>query len=111
MIRVDINDRTVPKAFRKKAKQISRLLANNDIAKLKELRDSSKTFGIYIYHHSQGTDSYFDDIAGKYLTWDQVVARDAEKLNNGEHFATVVIPYKAGIIFIKGSLSPNPSLN
>lgn len=111
MIPVNINDRTVPRAFKKKVKQISRLLANKDVAKLKKLRDGSKNFGIYIYHHSQGTDSYFNDITGKYLSWDEVVSIDKDKLNKGEHFATVVIPYRAGIVFYRSSLSPNPSLN
>jgi hypothetical protein len=111
MIPVSINDKSVSKVFRKKAKLIGELWANGKIDKLQELRDNSRNFGIYIYHHSQGTDSYYHDINGKYYTWAQVEVMDAKRLNNGEHFSTVVIPYKADIHFRKSSLSPNPSLN
>lgn len=111
MIQVSMSNKKVPKAFKKKARLIAELWASNKIEKLRELRDSSTNFKIYIYHHSEGTDSYYDDITGKYFTWERVSAMDSAKLENGEHFATVVIPYRAGIIFTKSSLLSNPSLN
>lgn len=111
MIPVSIKDKNVPKVFRKRAKLISELWAKGKFDKLRELRDSSRNFGIYIYHHSQGTDSYFHDAEGRYYTWAQIEAMDAQRLNNGDMFSTVIIPYKAGIYFTKGSLAPNHSLN
>jgi hypothetical protein len=111
VIPVSINDKSVPKVIRRKAKLIAKLWANNKIDKLRQLRESSKNFSIYIYHHSQGTDSYFDDIEGRYYTWAQIEAMDAHKLDAGEMFSTVVIPYKPGFFFSKSSLQPNPSLN
>ncbi|MGN7203937.1 hypothetical protein ACTHQF_06655 [Pedobacter sp. SAFR-022] len=111
MIPVSINDKSVPKVIRKKAKLIAELWKKNKIDKLRELRESSKNFGIHIYHHSQGTDSYYHDTEGRYYAWAQIEAMDLLRLNNGEHFSTVVIPYKAGIHFIKSSLAPNPILN
>jgi hypothetical protein len=110
-IPVNINDTKVPKIFRKKAKLIAELWANNKIDKLRELRDNSISFGIYIYHHSHGTDSYYHDTEGRYYTWAQVESMDADRLDKGEHFSTVIIPYKAGIHFTKSSLAPNIILN
>jgi hypothetical protein len=111
MIPVTIDDNKVPKVFRRKAKLIAELWANNKIDELRKLRDNSPNFRIHIYHHSHGTDSYFHDIEGRYYTWAQVEEMDARRLNNGKHFSTVVIPYASGICFKKGSLSPDPSLN
>ena len=110
-IPISINDKSVPKVIRKKAKLIAELWTKGKFDKLRELRDSSLNFRIYIYHHSQGTDSYFDDIEGRYYTWAQVEAMDSIRLDAGQHFSTVVIPYKAGVIFHKSSLLKNPSLN
>ena len=111
MIQVSINDKSIPKVFRKRAKLIGELWANGKFDKLRKLRDTSNNFGIHIYHHSQGTDSYYHDTEGRYYTWAEVEAMDARRLDNGEMFSTVVIPYKAGIHFTKGSMAPNPSLN
>jgi hypothetical protein len=103
MIPLSINDKSVPKVFRKRAKLVGELWAKRKIDKLRELRDSSRNFGIYIYHHSQGTDSYFHDIEGRYYTWGQIEAIDSQRLNNGEMFSTVVIPYKPGVMFVSNS--------
>jgi hypothetical protein len=110
-IPISINDKSVPKVIRRKAKLIAELWAKGKFDKLRALRDSSRSFDIQIYHHSQGTDSYYHDTEGRYYTWAQIEAMDARRLDAGEHFSTVVIPYKAGIHFTKSSLAPNPSLN
>lgn len=111
MIPISINDKSVPKVIRRKAKLIAELWTKGKFDKLRELRDSSKNFGIHIYHHSQGTDSYYHDTEGRYYTWAQIEAMDLQRLNNGEHFSTVVIPHKAGYFFHRSSLAPDPSLN
>lgn len=111
MIPISINDPSVPKVFRKKAKLVGKLLSKHDLDGLRKLRDTSLSFGVEIYHHSAGTDSYYNDIDGKYYTWAQVEARSSTKLEKGEHFATAVIPYRSGIHFTKSSLAPDISLN
>ena len=108
---IRLNDPGVPKVFRKKAKLVMRLLAANNIDGLRKLRDTSSSFGVELYFHSQGTDSYFYDGDGKYYTWKQVEARAAAKLDNGDHFATAVIPFKSGVYFTKSSIAPDISLN
>ena len=106
-----INISQVPKVMRKKAKLIRKLWQDFNIIKLREVRDSTTSMKINIYHHSFGTDSYYHDIDGTYNTWDQLHARYTDLIDKGENAITIVMPYRAGILFYKSSLSPNPSLN
>ena len=108
---VKININQVPKVIRSKAKLVRKLWQEFNVIKLRELRDSSNTVEINIYHHSFGMDSYYHDVEGRYYTWAQLNSIAAAKMENGKTVLTVVMPYKSGIVFHKSSLAPHPSLN
>lgn len=109
--KISINDPSLPKFIRKQAKLVSELVEKGKIEKLRALRDKAGRIKINIYHHSAGTDSYYDDIEGKYYSWAEVETIANIIIERGEHLSTVVIPYKSGVVFYKSSLQPNPSLN
>jgi len=111
MIPISINDPKVPKDFRKHARQLAALCANLNIEKLRAFRERSKRYKVDIYHHSEGTDSYFHDVEGRYYTWSEVEAIDSLRMARGERFSTIVLPYRAGIVFTKSSILKDPSLN
>jgi len=108
---LQININQAPKVIRKKAKQVLKLWKEFNVIKLRELRDSSTTVEINIYHHSMGTDSYFHDLGGKYYSWEKIESITAAKMESGKTVLTVVMPYKSGMLFHKSSLAPHPSLN
>jgi hypothetical protein len=101
----------LPKPLRKKAKQVLKLWSAGKLHDLRALRDSTQNLQIQIYHHSQGTDSYFHDIEGRYYTWSEVESSPRAKTEAGEHLMCVVMEYKPGRTFIRGSLTPSPILN
>ncbi|TKC01230.1 hypothetical protein [Pedobacter cryotolerans] len=84
------------------SKLVTKLWSEGNIVKLREIRDSKCNLKLRIYHHSQGTDSYYCDLSSKYLTWAEVDDLAAKSLANGEKSMTIVIPYKAGIFFTRG---------
>jgi len=108
---ISINHPDVPKPLRNKAKLVRKLWKNFNVIKLREVRDSSKSAEINIYHHSFGTDSYYHDLEGKIYTWEQIQESTNIKMDAGLVVMTVVMPYRAGIVFYKSSIAPHPSLN
>lgn len=100
---ISINDPKVPKYFRKMSKLILKLWAERNIEKLREIRDSKTNIKLRIYHHSEGTDSYFCDKRSRYFTWAQVDQEVNDETSKGEYTMTVVMPYKANIMFTRGS--------
>jgi len=88
-----------------------KLWSSGKLQELRALRDSTQNLQIQIYHHSQGTDSYFHDIEGRYYTWSDVESTTRAKTEAGEHLMCVVMEYKPGRIFIRSTLMPSPNLN
>lgn len=101
---IKINGKEVPKVIRKKARRIVALHERKDIPGLRALRDSSTNFEIIIYHHSQGTDSYYHDTERRYYSWAEIEQMTDSKLKEHKYFAVVVIEYKPGILFVKRSI-------
>lgn len=108
---ISINHSDVPKPLRNKAKLVRKLWKDFNVIKLREVRDSSKSVEINIYHHSLGTDSYYHDTEGTIYTWEQISLSSSLKMDNGETVITVVMPYRAGVLFYKSSIAPHPSFN
>jgi|GEM_PF-3039157 len=102
---IKINGKDVPKVIRKKARRIVELHERKDILGLRALRDSSTNFEINIYHHSQGTDSYYHDTERQYYRWTEIEQLTESKLKEpNKYFAVVVLEYKPGVLFVKRSI-------
>ena len=99
---ISITDAKVPKYFRKMAKLILKLWAEQKLDKLREIRDSGTNIKLRIYHHSAGTDGYFCDVKARYFNWQQVEDFVNEKTKKGEYTMTIVMPYKANVFFTRG---------
>jgi hypothetical protein len=108
---VNITIKQLPEILLKKTKYIEKLWSKGDYHKIRLLRDSSKSIEILIYHHSAGTDSYFHDTEARYYSWEDIQVMSENKLENGENFMVVVMPYKSGVHFTKGSLAPHFTSN
>jgi hypothetical protein len=92
----------VPKLIRRKIALIEDLCKKRDVARLRQLRDNSKDLKIDLYHHSEGTASYFHDTEKRYYTELEITKRADEMLGKGEWSISVVLPYKANILFTSG---------
>jgi len=97
-----MNTIEVPKIIRRKLAFIEDLCKKRDIPRLRQLRDYSRDLKIDIYHHSEGTESYYHDTEKRYYTEPEIAARADESLGKGEWSISVVLPYKANIIFTSG---------
>lgn len=97
-----MNGVQMPKLIRRKVALIENLCKKRDVSRLRQLRDNSRDLKIDIYHHSQGTESYFHDTDKRYYTEPQIAERADEMLGKGEWSISVVLPYKANIIFTSG---------
>ena len=95
-------DVKMPKLVRRKVALIQDLCKKRDVPRLRQLRDNSKDLVIDIYHHSEGTLSYYHDTDKRYYTEQEITMRADEKLNKDEWCISVVVPYKAGIVFTSG---------
>ena len=103
--RITMDDPSVPKYFRKMSKLVLKLWKEHNINKLRQIRNSKSNLKLFIYHHSEGTDSYFCDKEARYFTWQQVEALANESLAKDEKSMTVVLPYKSGVFFTRGSIN------
>ena len=92
----------MPKLIRRKLALIDDLCKKRDFARLRFLRDNSRDLKIDLYHHSEGTESYYHDSEKRYYTEKQIADRADKLLGKGEWQISVVLPYKANIIFTSG---------
>lgn len=100
---ISLNDPKVPKYFRKMSKLILKLWSERNIEKLRSIRDSKTNIKLRIYHHSEGTDSYFCDKRSRYFTWSEVDQEVNDETMKGEYTMTLVMPYKSNVMFTRGS--------
>ena len=92
----------IPAWIQAEIQHLATLTASHNIAKLRERRERPQGFNLDIYHHSEGTDSYFCDIRKRYVTWKQITTEADQKIACGQYLYTAVIEYKEGIHFVSG---------
>jgi hypothetical protein len=100
----------IPAWIEAEAKHLVVLTATHNVEKLRERR-RPHGINVDIYHHSEGTDSYFCDVRRRYFRWAEVIEEASIKIACGQYLYTSVIEYQKNIHFIVSYCDPDPNLN
>ena len=98
-----VDPKEIPLVVKNKLLLIDVLTKMRDVPALRALRDKSTDIKIGLYHHSEGTLSFYNDQEKRYYTEQQIIKAADESLKKGEWLINVVIPYKANVVFTSGS--------